>query len=118
LQLLENFPTFYGSGRFITMFTRAFHWSLSLLIITSYADSRFLGGKHFTDYYFIFFFLICTVHKNGNIQEKQYPLSRDPHLISDFFHYAGYAWVGNVDSTITQATSISVDIIFVYKLQY
>jgi hypothetical protein len=27
-QLLENFPTFYGSCRFITVFTRAVHWSL------------------------------------------------------------------------------------------
>jgi hypothetical protein len=29
-QLLKNFPTFYGTQRFITMFTRALlHWSLS-----------------------------------------------------------------------------------------
>ena len=30
LQLLKNFPTFYGTRRFITMFTRALHLSLSL----------------------------------------------------------------------------------------
>jgi hypothetical protein len=29
VQLLKNFPTFYGSQWFITMFTRARHWSLS-----------------------------------------------------------------------------------------
>jgi hypothetical protein len=29
VQLLKNFPTFYGTRRFITVFTRALHWSLS-----------------------------------------------------------------------------------------
>jgi hypothetical protein len=28
-QLLKNFPTFYGTRRFITVFTRALHWYLS-----------------------------------------------------------------------------------------
>jgi hypothetical protein len=28
VQLLKNFPGFYGSWRFITVFTRALHWSL------------------------------------------------------------------------------------------
>jgi hypothetical protein len=28
-QLLINFPTFYGTRRFITVFTRALHWSIS-----------------------------------------------------------------------------------------
>jgi hypothetical protein len=29
VQLLNNFPAFYGTRRFITVFTRALHWSLS-----------------------------------------------------------------------------------------
>jgi hypothetical protein len=29
VQLLKNFPAFYGSRRFITVFTRDLHWSLS-----------------------------------------------------------------------------------------
>jgi hypothetical protein len=29
VQLLKNFPAFYGTWRFITVFTRALHWSLS-----------------------------------------------------------------------------------------
>jgi hypothetical protein len=29
VQLLKNFPAFYETRRFITLFTRAFHWSLS-----------------------------------------------------------------------------------------
>jgi hypothetical protein len=29
VQLLKNFPEFYGTRRFITVFTRALHWSLS-----------------------------------------------------------------------------------------
>jgi hypothetical protein len=29
VQLLENFPAFYRTRRFITVFTRAIHWSLS-----------------------------------------------------------------------------------------
>jgi hypothetical protein len=28
---LKNFPAFYGTRRFITVFTRALHWSLSLV---------------------------------------------------------------------------------------
>jgi hypothetical protein len=28
-QLLGNFPAFYGARRFITVLTRALHWSLS-----------------------------------------------------------------------------------------
>jgi hypothetical protein len=28
-QLLKNFTTFYGTRRFITVFSRALHWSLS-----------------------------------------------------------------------------------------
>jgi hypothetical protein len=28
-QLLKKFPTFYGTRRFTTVFTRALHWSLS-----------------------------------------------------------------------------------------
>jgi hypothetical protein len=29
VQLLKNFPAYYGTRRFITVFTRALHWSLS-----------------------------------------------------------------------------------------
>jgi hypothetical protein len=29
MQHLKNFPAYYGTWRFITMFTRALHWSLS-----------------------------------------------------------------------------------------
>jgi hypothetical protein len=29
VQLLKNFPAFYGTPRFITVFTKAHHWSLS-----------------------------------------------------------------------------------------
>jgi hypothetical protein len=29
VKLFENIPTFYGTLRFITVFTRAFHWSIS-----------------------------------------------------------------------------------------
>jgi hypothetical protein len=29
VELLKNFPTFYGTRRFITVVTRALHWSLS-----------------------------------------------------------------------------------------
>jgi hypothetical protein len=29
VHLLKNFPAFYGTRRFITVFTRALHWSLS-----------------------------------------------------------------------------------------
>jgi hypothetical protein len=28
VQILKNFPAFYGTRRFITVFTRALHWSL------------------------------------------------------------------------------------------
>jgi hypothetical protein len=29
VQLLKNFPGFYGTLRFITVFTRVLHWSIS-----------------------------------------------------------------------------------------
>jgi hypothetical protein len=29
VQLLKNFPAFYGTRKFITVFTRALHWFLS-----------------------------------------------------------------------------------------
>jgi hypothetical protein len=29
VQLLKNFPKFYGTRRFITVFTTALHWSVS-----------------------------------------------------------------------------------------
>jgi hypothetical protein len=29
VQLLKSFPAFYGTQRFITVFTRVLHWSLS-----------------------------------------------------------------------------------------
>jgi hypothetical protein len=29
VQLLKSFPAFYGTRKFITVFTRALHWSLS-----------------------------------------------------------------------------------------
>jgi hypothetical protein len=29
VQLLKKFPALYGTQRFITVFTRALHWSLS-----------------------------------------------------------------------------------------
>jgi hypothetical protein len=29
VELLKNFPTFYGTQKFINMFTIALHWSLS-----------------------------------------------------------------------------------------
>jgi hypothetical protein len=30
VRLLKNFPAIYGTRRFIAVFTRALHWSLSL----------------------------------------------------------------------------------------
>jgi hypothetical protein len=43
MQLLKNFPIFYGTRRFITVFTRALHWSLSsaksCFILWNYFDS-------------------------------------------------------------------------------
>jgi hypothetical protein len=29
VQLLKNFPALYGTRKFVTVFTRDFHWSLS-----------------------------------------------------------------------------------------
>jgi hypothetical protein len=39
VQLLKNFPTFYGTRRFITVFTRALHWSLSWARSPSHPNS-------------------------------------------------------------------------------
>jgi hypothetical protein len=44
VQLLKNFPAFYGSRRFITVFTRALHWSLSW----ARSIQSYLSKIHFT----------------------------------------------------------------------
>jgi hypothetical protein len=40
VQLLKNFPAFYGTRRFITVFTRALHWSLSWARSIQYIPSH------------------------------------------------------------------------------
>jgi hypothetical protein len=40
VQPLKNFPTFYGTRRFNTVFTRALHWSLSRAISIQSTPSR------------------------------------------------------------------------------
>jgi hypothetical protein len=40
VQLLKNFPAFYGTQRFITMFTRALYWSLSSARSIQYIPSH------------------------------------------------------------------------------
>jgi hypothetical protein len=40
VQLLKNFPAFYGTRRFITVFTRALQWSLSWARSTKSTPSR------------------------------------------------------------------------------
>jgi hypothetical protein len=39
VQLLKNFPAFYGTRRSITMFTRALHWSRSIQFMSSHSIS-------------------------------------------------------------------------------
>jgi hypothetical protein len=46
VQLLKNFPAFYGTRRFITVFTRAFHWSLSWARSIQFIPS-YLSKIHF-----------------------------------------------------------------------
>jgi hypothetical protein len=43
VQLLKNFPAFYGTWKFITMFTRALHWSLSIFLKYQYLPTRLYG---------------------------------------------------------------------------
>jgi hypothetical protein len=45
VQLLKNFPAFYGSQKFITVFTRALHWSLILIQIDSVHTIPFYLSK-------------------------------------------------------------------------
>jgi hypothetical protein len=40
LQLLKNFPAFYGTWWFIAVFTRALHWSLSLARLIQFIPSH------------------------------------------------------------------------------
>jgi hypothetical protein len=46
LQLLKNIPSFYGTRRFITVFTRALHWSLSFQSIPSYLSKVHFNIVH------------------------------------------------------------------------
>jgi hypothetical protein len=47
VQLLKNFPAFYGTRRFITVFTRALHWSGSYEYV--YEFSGFINVREFLD---------------------------------------------------------------------
>jgi hypothetical protein len=82
VQLLKNFPAFYGTWRFITVFTRALHWSLScvrliqsipshptslrfILILSTHPRLRLPSGFPTNILYaFLFspFMLTCPVH--------------------------------------------------------
>jgi prolipoprotein diacylglyceryltransferase len=42
MQLLKNFPTFYGTRRFIIEFTRALQWSLSPCIQSNWSPDSIL----------------------------------------------------------------------------
>jgi hypothetical protein len=44
LQLLQNFSAFYGTRRFITVFTRALHWSLSWAR-SKYKSNGLIGNR-------------------------------------------------------------------------
>jgi hypothetical protein len=61
-QLLENFPTFYGTQRFITMLTRALHRSLSWATASTSHNPMGLHGLFTTIALLFFFFFTFTNH--------------------------------------------------------
>jgi hypothetical protein len=46
VQLLKNFPAFYGIRRFITVFTRTLHWSVSWARLIQSIPSRSLSLRY------------------------------------------------------------------------
>jgi hypothetical protein len=57
VQLLENFPAFYGTRRFITVFTRVLHWSLSWARSIRSIPSHLISLSHVPNLISIFFHL-------------------------------------------------------------
>jgi hypothetical protein len=44
-QLVKKFPIFYGTRKFITVFTRARHLSLKKVKLSCYTPWRHMGGE-------------------------------------------------------------------------
>jgi hypothetical protein len=64
VQLLKNFPAFYGTQRFVTVFTRALHWSLS------WARSIHSVPPHYVSLRFI---LILSTHLRLGLPGSLFP---------------------------------------------
>jgi hypothetical protein len=64
VQLLKNFPAFYGTRRFITVFTRALHWSLSCARSIQYIPSHPISLRSI---------LILSTHLRLGLQSCLFP---------------------------------------------
>jgi hypothetical protein len=98
VQLLKKFPAFYGTQRFITLFTRALHWSLSWATSIQFIPSHpiSLRSKYYPPTYVLFFlvvFFLLTSHEYPTciplLPHSCYMLcsSHPPWL-----HYSNYTW--------------------------
>jgi hypothetical protein len=79
LQPLKNFPAFYGTRKFNTVFTRALHWSLSWAILFTHLRlghrSGLFPSGFPTNFLYSFFFIPIFLHDTNITWYKQHPSS-------------------------------------------
>jgi hypothetical protein len=80
-QLLNNFPTFYGTRRFITVFARALHWSLSWARSIQSIPSHPISLR---------FTLILSTHLHLGLPSGLFPYGLPP---ISYMHYSSPSFV-------------------------
>jgi hypothetical protein len=90
VQLPKNFPAFYRTRRFITVFTRALHWSLSWAIsiqsIPSHPVSLVGCPRPLIQYIRIFSPYLDRVTSIRNLRTRHAVVTRDPPNMAESFH--------------------------------
>jgi hypothetical protein len=78
VQLLKNCPSFYGTQRFITVFTRAIHWSLSWPRSIQFLQLHSIPLRSI---------LILSIHQRLGLPSGLFPSGFPTNILDVFFFY-------------------------------